>query len=245
MPSPPSLLVPVAGFYFDLVGTLIRSRAPIGEQYAAWARRHGAAHADARRMGQAFHRSMRDAPAMAFPGTAFEATAAAERDWWRHLVGKVVEESGLSGTLRGDRFEAFFRDLYRHFTTADAWETYPDALPALAGLRDAGHVVGLVTNYDTRVHAVLDALGLAQVVDSVTIPALVGAAKPDPAIFRHALGRHHIEPAQAVFVGDDPADDYAGAEAAGMWAVLVDREGKYGGTGMRTVRGLQDLVEQR
>jgi putative hydrolase of the HAD superfamily len=232
---------PALAVFFDLVGTLIRATRPIGDQYADWARRHGATGADAERMGAAFRRAMREAPAMAFPGESLEAVARGERDWWRALVETVVLECGLERDLRDERFEAFFRDLYRHFTTAEAWERFPDALPTLARLRDSGLVIGLITNYDTRVYPVLDAVGLTEVLDSVTIPALAGAAKPDPAIFAHALRAHGIEAAHAVFVGDEPGDDYAGAVAAGMRPLLIDREGKHEGEGYRSIRSLGEL----
>jgi putative hydrolase of the HAD superfamily len=227
--------------FFDLVGTLIRATRPIGDQYADWARRHGAAAADSERMGAAFRRAMREAPAMAFPGESLEAVARGEREWWRTLVGTVVSDCGLERDLGGERFEAFFRDLYGHFTTAEAWEIFPDALLTLARLRDSGRVVGLITNFDTRVYPVLDAVNLTDVLDSVTIPALAGAAKPDPAIFAHALRAHGIEPGLAVFVGDEPGDDYAGASAAGMRPVLIDREGKYEEEGYRRIQSLGEL----
>jgi putative hydrolase of the HAD superfamily len=229
--------------FFDLVGTLIRSAAPIGEQYARWARRHGAAEADAGRMGSAFRTAMRRAPSMAFPGvTQLDEVAKAERQWWEALVRSVLGDCGLAGPLGGERFDAFFGDLYHHFTTSNAWVVYEDARPALERLRRAGLVVGLITNYDTRVYAVLDALGLSPLFDSVTIPALAGVAKPRPGIFAHALGTHGLQPSEAVYVGDEIGDDYEGAEGAGMKAVLVDREGATGGSGRRTVGSLVELT---
>ena len=51
-----------------------------------------------------------------------------------------------------------------------------------------------------------------------------GAAKPDPAIFRHALAAHTITPADAVYVGDSVVEDILPARAAGMAAgyLIVD-----------------------
>jgi putative hydrolase of the HAD superfamily len=45
--------------------------------------------------------------------------------------------------------------------------------------------------------------------------AEAGAAKPDPAAFRLALGRLRVEPERALHVGDE-AEDAEGATAAGM-----------------------------
>ncbi len=229
--------------FFDLVGTLIRSTQPIGEQYAAWARRHGATGANSELMSLAFRRAMHAAPPMAFPDMAtLDSIAAAERSWWRAVVEAVVAECGLETALAGERFERFFADLYDHFTTANAWERYPDACATLDRLRGQNLIVGLITNYDTRVYAVLAALGLSGRLDSITIPALAGAAKPDPAIFAHALARHDLAPSQALYVGDELEDDYAGAESAGMTSVLIDREGRWEGKGVRRIGSLQELT---
>lgn len=234
---------PIQAVFFDLVGTLIRSRTSIGEQYADWARRFGAKRADPDRLGASFREAMRRAPAMAFPGRSLEDIATAEQGWWRQLVRGVIADAGVEGITEGDTFDRFFSALYHHFTTADAWEPYPDAAPALQRLQLRGIHVGLISNYDTRIFPVLDAVGLAPLLDSVTIPALVGAAKPEPAIFARALEPHAIAAARAVYVGDEVDDDYEGAEAAGMTAILIDRKRKHEGTGMRRVGSLLELVD--
>ena len=100
----------------------------------------------------------------------------------------------------------------------------------------------LITNYDTRVFAVLEALGLSELLSAVVIPAHVGAAKPDPAIFRYALDRVGAAPAEALHVGDEIDDDYRGAEAVGMQAVLIDRRGIRGPIGLRRIESLTELL---
>lgn len=231
------------GVFFDLVGTLIRARAGIGEQYAYWARRHGAGAADPERLGTAFARAMRESRPMAFPGAGVEEASKEERRWWHGLVRRVVSDAGLSEALGQEgRFDRFFDDLFEHFTSADAWVAYADAPPTLAALRDRGIQIGLITNYDTRVYSVLDALGLSPLIDSVTIPALVGAAKPDAAIFHHALRHHGLPASAAVYVGDEVEDDYLGAEGAGMKAILIDRDGRHEREqGLTRIRSLEDL----
>jgi putative hydrolase of the HAD superfamily len=229
--------------FFDLVGTLIRPRARIGEQYALFARRFGASDADPDRLGLAFSQAMRQAPELVFPGLSLEQTADSERGWWHQLVGAVVAGAALDDVLQGERFERFFAELYDHFTTAAAWEPYEDVVPALERLHARGASIGLITNYDTRVYRVLDAVGLAPFLDTVTIPALARAAKPDPAIFLHALQALQVDPRDAVHVGDEFEDDYVGAENAGMTAVLIDRHASSNGKGLRRIRSLGELEE--
>ena len=50
-----------------------------------------------------------------------------------------------------------------------------------------------------------------------------GAAKPDGAIFAHALETLGVEASEALHVGDNREADYDGARAAGIEALLVDR----------------------
>jgi putative hydrolase of the HAD superfamily len=118
---------------------------------------------------------------------------------------------------------------------------FPDAAPALRRLRADGHVLVVVSNWDCSLPEWLRPTGLLDLVDHVVSSAVVGAAKPDPAPFRRALELAGVEPGAALHVGDSPDNDLAGARAAGVRAVLVDRSGSQP-TGIPTVRSLTDLV---
>jgi putative hydrolase of the HAD superfamily len=72
---------------------------------------------------------------------------------------------------------------------------------------------------------VLDRCGLAPLLDGVVSSAEAGALKPDPAIFALALDLAGCEPEEALHVGDTVEEDVEGARAAGVRALLVDREG--------------------
>lgn len=77
--------------------------------------------------------------------------------------------------------------------------------------------VAIVTNgRATSQRGKLAAGGLDALTPLVFISEEVGAAKPDPAIFRRALDALGCPAADAVFVGDDPARDIAGAAAVDM-----------------------------
>jgi putative hydrolase of the HAD superfamily len=71
-----------------------------------------------------------------------------------------------------------------------------------------------------------------------------GVAKPAPALFLRALARlGDPDPAAVVHCGDDLRADVEGARAAGLQAVLVDREGGAGApAGVRVVRSLAGLL---
>ncbi len=103
---------------------------------------------------------------------------------------------------------------------------YDDARALLASLRMRGYRTGVVTN--AIFPAVLfvpkvNELGLAGYIDSFVSSADVGLAKPNPSPFLRALAEIQVEPQDALFVGDTAETDVAGARAAGMRAVLLER----------------------
>jgi putative hydrolase of the HAD superfamily len=125
----------------------------------------------------------------------------------------------------GDEFRldrALTVELERHFwdcysraceATADTWTT-------LRALKAAGKTIGVITNGETKWQMTkLDALGMRDVFDIVLVSEAEGISKPDAAIFARALDRCGVAPAEAMFVGDNPEIDVAGAKAAGLAAV--------------------------
>jgi putative hydrolase of the HAD superfamily len=89
----------------------------------------------------------------------------------------------------------------------------------------------------------LEAAGLAERFDVIVDSHLVGLSKPDPAIFRHALGLLGVEPEEAVFVGDSYAHDALAALAAGMRAVLIDPLDMYPEAVVPRIRRLGELLQ--
>lgn len=103
------------------------------------------------------------------------------------------------------------------------WSRVPAGVPeALAALRGAGVRLVVVSNSDGTCEAKLAQAGLRDVLEAVVDSHLVGAEKPDPAIFRHALERAGADPARTLHVGDLLHADVVGAARAGLPAVLLD-----------------------
>ena len=110
------------------------------------------------------------------------------------------------------------------------WSMYPgvtcfeDVAPVLALLREQDIDLGLVTNAHQPMamrDRELEACGLLHFMPRCRLSAAdVGWLKPHPRIFRAALERLDAAPGEAVFVGDNPVADIAGAQNAGMRAVL-------------------------
>jgi len=117
------------------------------------------------------------------------------------------------------------------------FEPYPDAAPALAALRERGLRIVCVSNWDYELPAVLERIGLATAIDGVVTSAAAGARKPDPAIFAPALAIAGCTAAEALHVGDSD-EDVAGARAAGIDVVRIDRDGG------ADVSSLAEIVER-
>jgi putative hydrolase of the HAD superfamily len=119
---------------------------------------------------------------------------------------------------------------------------YPDVVPALAALRARGNRLIVVSNWDVSLHEALHGSGLDALVDGAVASAELGVAKPDPAIFVHALELAGVAAEAALHVGDSFEADVVGARAAGIAAVLVCRDGERGPAGVPAVASLAELV---
>jgi putative hydrolase of the HAD superfamily len=105
------------------------------------------------------------------------------------------------------------------------FRAYPDAAPALAELRSRGLRLICVSNWDISLGDVLGRCGLSALIDGVVGSAEAGVRKPDPEIFAAALRLAGAGHSEALHVGDSAEEDLAGAGAAGIRALLIDRGG--------------------
>jgi 2-haloalkanoic acid dehalogenase type II len=118
-------------------------------------------------------------------------------------------------------------EVRRAMLDAIRFSPYPDAAPALRELRRRGLRLVVASNWDCSLPEVLERAGLSALVDGVVSSAMVGAAKPDPALFEAALELAASPPQRAVHVGDSLSKDVAGAAQAGIPAVLLDRDAEH------------------
>ena len=215
-PLPPPRAPPHA-VLLDATGTLIGLSRPLGETYARAARDAGARF-EPRVLEDRFRRAFADTPPMAFPGRRGADLDRAERGWWRAVVERVT-----GGERALDDFDAYFNRLYSHYAEAEGWRVYPEVPAVLEALRARGVALAVVSNFDSRLGPLLAGLGIASFFDALVCSGEVGVAKPDRAIFAHALSALGVEASEALHVGDSRRNDYDGACAAGIDALLVHR----------------------
>lgn len=103
-------------------------------------------------------------------------------------------------------------------------EPFPDAVPVLELLAQAGFRLGLIANQrKAEAAARLEWSGLLDLFEVTVLSGDVGYRKPDPRIFQLALQMAGCEAADAVMVGDRPDSDIAPARRLGMATVRVLR----------------------
>ena len=122
------------------------------------------------------------------------------------------------------------------------FRAYPEVPSTLRELRRRGLRLVVVSNWDVSLHERLAELELAPLLDGAVASAEFGAAKPDPAIFAHALGLAGSAPELAWHAGDSLEADVAGARAAGVAPVYVARRGEPAPPGVPVVSALDGLL---
>jgi putative hydrolase of the HAD superfamily len=230
---------PVRAIFFDAADTLFHVNGSVAEIYLQHALEFGFQRTpdSLASIKQAFSRAFHDAPPPIFAATEPKQIKQSERLWWFDIVHNVFYRVGMF-----ERFDDFFERVFEVFEDPRSWQLFPDTLPTITTLQEQGLELGIISNFDSRLFAVLRGLGIENKFATVTISSLAHAAKPSPKIFHLALEKHAVDPEEAMYVGDSLRDDVEGATKAGLRAILLDREGKHAGTGVQTIRTLKELL---
>ena len=134
-------------------------------------------------------------------------------------LAATLESAGVSRTFV--ELPAVVEACYRAVSAQVV--VYPDTLSTLIELKQAGLRLGVVANtvWPKELHRRdLARFEMLSLFDGTWFSSDLGVAKPDPAIFARVLGELDVEAEEAIYVGDDPATDIAGAQAAGIRSVL-------------------------
>jgi putative hydrolase of the HAD superfamily len=193
------------GIVFDAVGTLFYADPPVAEVYASVAGRFGVAI-------DALHARQRFKIALATIGSTGPLSDAVERLRWVERVRFVFAESlpESDSTLFDELFEA----LWNRFAQPGAWRLYDDVEEALDLACRRGFRLAVGSNFDSRLHAVVEGL-LPGRFDEVAPATALGAAKPDLRFFRGVEAKLGLRPSELTMIGDEVRDDAAGATVAG------------------------------
>jgi putative hydrolase of the HAD superfamily len=224
--------------FFDAAGTLFHVNGSVADIYLRHAERHGFKKTDASlpAIKSAFARAFRDAPPPVFAATEPAEIKQCERLWWFDIVHNVFYRVGMF-----ERFDDFFDEVFDVFSRPETWLLYPETVDVLKTLKGRGLELGIISNFDSRLFALLRGLGIEGFFETVTISSLAQAAKPSGLIFRLALDKHALDPSDALHVGDSMNDDVEGARQAGLTGVLLERDGEAATGGAPVISTLEGL----
>jgi putative hydrolase of the HAD superfamily len=158
-------------------------------------------------------------------------------DWFGSWLDRLGEAASVPPTAMREAWSA--ADAGAHL-----WDRpIPGAAQALTRLRQAGLRIGVVSNSDGRVTVALGRAGLAPLLEVIVDSGEIGIAKPDPAIFSHALGPLGLHPSETWYLGDTVSYDAAAADAAGLTSWVVDHPGLHTASHPRRVTSLAGFVD--
>jgi HAD superfamily hydrolase (TIGR01549 family) len=124
---------------------------------------------------------------------------------------------------------------------------YPDAKESLERLMQMGVRVGLVSNaYEEDIDPILSKAGLEKRLFDVVVGVnTIKKAKPQPDIFRYALAKLDAKPEETIFVGDHIDNDYRGARAVEIHALLIERDSrsKDDTSNFERIKNLQEIFK--
>src|SRR5262245_52248884 len=116
-----------------------------------------------------------------------------------------------------------------------------DVRRALPQLKEAGYILGVISNRDKPFQDVLQDHGIGEFFDFALAAGEVNVFKPEPGIFEHALRRVNIFPKEASYVGDNYYADVVGARRAGLQPVLYDPIGIFPEPDCPTIKSFDEL----
>ena len=231
--------LPLSSFkavFFDVGGTLIHVHPSVGDVYAKYARPFGFS-GSAQDLNDGFRTQWKKMGGIESLGN--QSGAEAEKKFWYKLVYEVFQP--LAGL---DRFEEYFDLIFDAFREKSNWRIYEDVIESkiLETLKKRGVVLGVISNWDSRLISTLENIGLAHYFDFILPSAMIGSAKPDKKIFEEALKRSGVAPHEACHIGDEIRTDVEGAQRVGIHSILLDRDNRFDSAGTNKVTSFLQLV---
>jgi putative hydrolase of the HAD superfamily len=227
-----SLLQGVRAVVFDAVGTVIHPRIPAPIVYAEVGRRFGSKRSAAEVASRFIAAFAREEAVDHAKG--LRTSEAREVERWRHIVAGALDDVPEQ--------ERCFEELFRHFSRPSAWLCEADAAATIEILAQRGYALGMASNYDQRLRSVVAGLPALRPLRHLLISSEIGWRKPAPQFFVVLCQAFDLPAASILYVGDDPANDYEGAQAAGLHARLFDPQAKHRHREAATIKALSGLV---
>ena len=167
------------------------------------------------------------------PGSPKPAAGAIRPAMWRTALRRYGIDDGMLATALAHRFDAL---------RVERVELFPEAIPVLEGLHGR-YRMAIITNGFAETHErKIARLELQRFFDRVVLAGELQMAKPDPAVFAHAMELLGVGASESVMVGDRFDRDVEGAHAAGMRAIWIRCRGEQVPPGARRPDAIIDSI---
>lgn len=223
----------IQAIVYDAVGTLIHVRPSVAAVYAEVGRRFGSRRSEDE-IRTRFHAAFAEQDRLDAQA-GWRTSEERERQRWRAIVAAVLDDAADPSGCFEALFEAFGRP--------DAWTCDTDAPAVLTRLHQAGYRQAMASNFDRRLHAVIQPMPTTPFLEQVVVSSEVGWRKPAPEFFARLAETLQLPPAAILFVGDDRTNDYDAARRAGMRSAIVDPKNQHLDTGANRLARLTELLE--
>jgi putative hydrolase of the HAD superfamily len=227
------LSVRFSAVFFDAGGTLVDAKPSFPELFATVLQREGH-DVEAETITQHWQIVFDRFKAAGEAEELWTTSDDRSRRFWHGVYRLFLDEIGLAP-------EGLVDVVYREFTDRRNYGLYDDVLPVLHALRAAGLRLGIVSNFERWLDALLEDCGVRSLFEVRVISGFEGVEKPDPRIFRIALDRAGVDAGASVYVGDLPDLDVAPAGSVGMFPVLIDRRDRYPDALGTRIRSMNEL----
>jgi len=106
----------------------------------------------------------------------------------------------------------------------DNLEVYSDCERVLKELKNRRIKLALVSNATPEWRTIFEHSGISHLFDRLIFSFEIGAVKPDPPIYLHALEELKCLSSQCFFIGDGADQEIEGAHSVGLVSVLLSRQ---------------------
>lgn len=194
-------------------------------QYLRTAVEHGIGehHIDKDLMKQNFRKNFKELN-QKYPN--FGANSISYHKWWEHLVVNVLVQSSRVN-IDNSTLQKVASKLIEQFTTKECWGKFEKSNELIVALKGLGKTVGVISNFDPRLHDILREMEVPKL-DFVVTSYEAGVEKPQEEIFKRAIAASglSIQPHEALHIGNEVQKDFVGAKNAGWSAILINSEAK-------------------
>lgn len=141
-------------------------------------------------------------------------------EFWTNYAKRRLVALGLHHTQAAE----LAPQVSAHMSTHYKPEAYVprEVPPTLTTLKDAGYVLGVVSNRDKPYHEELKDLKLDPYFGFSLAAGEINAFKPDPRIFKRGLELAGTSAQETMYIGDNYFADIVGSHRAGLTPVLYD-----------------------